>query len=88
MPKIWNIFLGLSDKELKKVSKAAEKEGKSEVKVEVADTSNNDETMENIAGEDGALATEENQENQDGACKINQDKTFWVEYDDFWKCFG
>ena len=77
------MFLGLSEKELKKLAKAAEKE----VKVEVPDT-NTDETLENTATEDGVQALEENAENQDGTSNINKEKTFWIEYDDFWKCFG
>ncbi|CAB3995944.1 androglobin-like isoform X3 [Paramuricea clavata] len=77
---------GISEKELKKLAKAAEKEAKNEVKIEVTDTT--EETLENAGGEDGGQTSEENQENQDGATKTNKEKTFWIEYDDFWKCFG
>ena len=85
--KIWNLlFLGISEKELKKLAKAAEKEAKNEVKIEVTDTT--EETLENAGGEDGGQTSEENQENQDGATKTNKEKTFWIEYNDFWKCFG
>jgi hypothetical protein len=79
-------FLGISEKELKKLAKAAEKEAKNEVKIEVTDTT--EETLENAGGEDGGQTSEENQENQDGATKTNKEKTFWIEYNDFWKCFG
>ncbi|XP_028410021.1 androglobin-like isoform X2 [Dendronephthya gigantea] len=72
---------GLSEKELKKLAKAAEKEAKNEVKVEITDTSD----VENDGLEDGAPATE--QENEDGTPGTNKEKTFWIEYDDFWKCF-
>lgn len=74
-------LLGLSEKELKKLAKAAEKETKSEVKVEITETSD----VENDGVEDGVTTTE--LENQDGTAKTNKEKTFWIEYDDFWKCF-
>ena len=56
------------------------------MKVEV--TESTEDTLENTGGEDGGQTSEENQENQDGSSKINKEKTFWIDYDDFWKCFG
>ena len=81
---VGTVFLALSEKELKKLAKAAEKEAKSEAKVEVTDTT--EEALENTGGEDNGQTSEESQENQDPM--INKEKTFWIEYDDFWKCFG
>ena len=56
------------------------------MKVEVTDMS--EDTAENTGGEDGVQTSEENPESEDGASKINKEKTFWIQYDDFWKCFG
>ena len=47
-----------------------------------------EDAAENNGGEDGVQTSEENPENEDGTPKINKEKTFWIEYDDFWKCFG
>lgn len=77
------------EKDSKKAGKL-EKEPKTEVKVEVTDTSVADDGQQNGAAEKGEEinTSEENSETQEENLKKNKEKKMWMEYDDFWKCFG
>ena len=77
------------EKDSKKAGKL-EKEPKTEVKVEVTDTSVADDGQQNGTAEKGEEinTSEENSETQEENLKKNKEKKMWMEYDDFWKCFG